>query len=139
MFVTVLNVKDILLKEAGESSKQTVQKIMDTIYNENPAWWPYGLNVEGHDSVYLIKDASNNNPVGFVGWQQFLEKGKQIGSYSVGILPEYRGNGLAKEAIAKILQDKSSKVDIVRAYIKKENTQSKHLANALHIPICEEF
>lgn len=41
---------------------------MDKIYNENPTWWPYGLNVEGHKDVYLVKDATTNEVAGFVGW-----------------------------------------------------------------------
>jgi hypothetical protein len=43
---------------------------MDRIYNENPSWWPYGLNVEGHDSVYIIEDKLTKQAAGFLGWQE---------------------------------------------------------------------
>lgn len=68
-----------------------------------------------------------------------LENGKKVGSYSIGILPEFRCKGFAKEAVAKIISKKASQVDIVRSYIKKENTMSKNLAKSLNIPIIEDF
>lgn len=137
----ILNVKTkFLLKYASDSSiVKQAQEVMNKIYNENPAWWPYGLTVEGHKDVYLVKDATTNKVAGFVGWQELFENGKHVGSYSIGILPEFRGKGFAKEAVAKIISKKAAQVDIVRSYIKKENTTSKHLANSLNIPIIEDF
>jgi hypothetical protein len=41
---------------------------MNSIYNENPKYWPYGLNVEGHDEVYLVRDSLTKKACGFVGW-----------------------------------------------------------------------
>lgn len=93
------------------SGRMEAQAIMDRIYNEDPSYWPYGLGIPGHDGVYLIRDKMTKQAAGFVGWQQMMEGGRLIGSYSIGILPEYRGHGFAKEAVAKILREKAD-VDI---------------------------
>lgn len=89
------------------SGRMEAQAIMDRIYNEDPSYWPYGLGIPGHDGVYLIRDKMTKQAAGFVGWQQMMEGGRLIGSYSIGILPEYRGHGFAKEAVAKILREKA--------------------------------
>ena len=124
------------IKQASsDNSLKEVRDIMECIYNENPKYWPYGLNVEGHDEVYLVRDSLTKKACGFVGWQQLIENGKKIGSYSIGIKPEYRGNGLAKEAVAKLLKDKIDKVDIVKSYIIPGNNNSVKLAQSLKIPI----
>lgn len=115
------------------------QQIMDRIYNENPSWWPYGLNVEGHDSVYIIEDKLTKQAAGFLGWQEQYQDGKRIGSYSIGILPEFRNKKLAKEAVAKLLQEKSASVDKIVSYVVAGNTPSTKLAESLSIPIIEEF
>jgi hypothetical protein len=70
------------------SGRMEAQAIMDRIYNEDPSYWPYGLGIPGHDGVYLIRDKMTKQAVGFVGWQQMMEGGRLIGSYSIGILPE---------------------------------------------------
>lgn len=88
------------------SGRMEAQAIMDRIYNEDPSYWPYGLGIPGHDGVYLIRDKMTKQAAGFVGWQQMMEGGRLI-----GILPEYRGHGFAKEAVAKILREKAD-VDI---------------------------
>lgn len=140
--IVLIKVKDnFLIKQASinPESLQQARDIMDIIYKESPQYWPYGLNVEGHDEVYLVRDNLTKKACGFVGWQEVNENGKLVGSYSIGILPEYRCNGLAKEAVAKLLQKKASKVDIVKAFIKKENSNSINLAKSLHIPIEQEF
>lgn len=89
------------------SGRMEAQAIMDRIYNEDPSYWPYGLGIPGHDGVYLIRDKMTKQAAGFVGWQQMMEGGRLIGSYSIGILPEYRRHGFAKEAVAKILREKA--------------------------------
>lgn len=133
----IIQVKNFgFIKHASsDNSLSEVRDIMECIYNENPKYWPYGLNVEGHDEVYLIRDSLTKKACGFVGWQQLIENGKKIGSYSIGIKPEYRGNGLAKEAVAKLLKDKIDKVDIVKSYIIRGNNNSVKLAQSLKIPI----
>jgi len=130
---------DAPLNKTASSSRQVVSEIMDKIYKEGPSYWPYGLSIAGHNSVYLIKDASTNDPVGFVGWQEIKQHGKKVGSYSIGILPEYRNRGFAKEAVAKIIREKSDGVDEVRSYICPHNYRSKGLANSLHVKIQEKF
>lgn len=130
---------DSSLSKKASNSRQVVTDIMDKIYKEDPSYWPYGLSIAGHNSVYLIKDASTNDPVGFVGWQEIKRSGKKVGSYSIGILPEYRNRGFAKEAVAKIIREKADGVDEVRSYICPHNYRSKGLANSLHVKIQEKF
>ena len=143
MTIKVLKVKSSrMYKQANvvdHSLMKQAQEIMDTIYNENPKWWPYGLNVEGHDSVYIIQDNLTKQAAGFVGWQQQYKDGQKIGSYSIGILPEFRNKKLAKEAVAKIIQEKSSEVDKIVSYVCKGNTSSAKLAESLSIPVIYSF
>ncbi|WP_297408172.1 GNAT family N-acetyltransferase [uncultured Akkermansia sp.] len=121
------------------SGRMEAQAIMDRIYNEDPSYWPYGLGIPGHDGVYLIRDKMTKQAAGFVGWQQMMEGGRLIGSYSIGILPEFRGHGFAKEAVAKILREKAAGVDEVRSYVMPHNQKSKALAASLGVPVHEEF
>lgn len=121
------------------SGRMEAQAIMDRIYNEDSSYWPYGLGIPGHDGVYLIRDKMTKQAAGFVGWQQMMEGGRLIGSYSIGILPEYRGHGFAKEAVAKILREKAAGVDEVRSYVMPHNQKSKALAASLGVPVHEEF
>jgi RimJ/RimL family protein N-acetyltransferase len=131
-----------LSKSASEKtslgSYQTCQQIMDTIYKEDPSKWPYGLDIPGHDGgVYLIRKSASSQPVGFVGWQERRKGHKKVGYYSIGILPEYRGSGFAKEAVQQVISEKSAGVDEVRALIIHTNTASKALAGSLGIPVEE--
>ena len=126
-----------LIKNA--SALTDVQDIMQKVYEEDPSYWPYGLGVAGHESVYLIRDNMTKAAAGFVGWQEQRINGRKIGSYSIGILPEYRSKGFAKEAVAKILMEKSARVDEVRSYICAHNMRSKGLANGLGVTIQEKF
>lgn len=143
MTINVLKVKSSrMYKHAAvidNSLIKQAQDIMDTIYNENPKWWPYGLNVEGHDSVYIIHDALTKQAAGFVGWQQQYKNGETTGSYTIGILPEFRNKKLAKEAVAKIIQEKSSDVDKIVSYVCPGNINSEKLAKSLAIPIVYDF
>ena len=132
------NTYDGLVK-AASTAKEEVRSIMTRIYDEDPSYWPYGLDIPGHDSVYLIRDNMTKQAAGFVGWQVTKTQGRKIGSYSIGILPEYRNNGFAKEAVAKILQEKAASVDEVRSYICDHNVRSKNLANSLNIKIQTKF
>lgn len=126
-----------LVKNASALSE--VEDIMQKVYDEDPSYWPYGLGVAGHESVYLIRDNMTKAAAGFVGWQEQRINGRKIGSYSIGILPEYRSKGFAKEAVAKILMEKSARVDEVRSYICSHNMRSKGLANGLGVTIQEKF
>lgn len=128
------------LSKSASSAKDTCRDIMRQIYNEDPSYWPYGLQIEGHQSVYLIKDAATHEPAGFVGWQEFTEfPMHKVGSYSIGILKKYRGRELATEAVAKVLLEKAARVDEVRCYAMSHNKKSKGLAAKLHVPVHEKF
>lgn len=108
---------------------------MKQIYDEKPEFWPYGLSTRHFDGgLWLVKKAETEDPVGFVGWQLRREDGKNVGYYSVGILPEWRRHGLAKEAVTKLLAKQASNVDVVRALIDHRNQPSQALAAALHPP-----
>lgn len=127
------------LEKSASSSLGEVRDIMKKVYDEDPSYWPYGLGVEGHESVYLIRDNMTKAAAGFVGWQEQRIAGRKVGSYSIGILPEYRSKGFAKEAVAKILMEKAAGVDEVRSYVCSHNMRSKGLANVLGIKIQEKF
>lgn len=117
------------------NSRMQVENIMQRIYDENPSYWPEGLSVKGHEDLYMIRSASTDTPVGFTGWQTRNEAGKRVGYYTIGILPEYRQHGLAKEAVAKLISKKAAEVDAVRAYIAPHNKPSLKLADALNVPV----
>lgn len=125
-------------KQASHA-KRECQAIMDRIYNEDPSYWPYGLSTDYHDDLYIVRDNLTKAAAGFVGWQESEENNRVIGSYTIGILPEYRGNGFAKEAVAKILRKRASGVDEVRAYVMPHNKGSQALARSLHVPVHTEF
>lgn len=129
------------MEKSASVGRDTCRNIMRRIYNENPSYWPYGLNIEGHQSVYLIKESATNKPIGFVGWQEFTEgyPMKKIGSYSIGILPEYRGHDYASEAVSKILRAKAASVQEVRCYVVSGNKKSQGLANKLGIKCYNKF
>lgn len=117
-------------------SYKTAQDIMDQIYKEDPSKWPYGLHIPGHDGgVWLVRKQASGEPVGFVGWQEREREGRKVGYYSIGILPEYRGSGMAKAALAGLLQKKQADVDEVRALIVKTNRASQKLAESFGIGI----
>lgn len=129
-------------KRASERDMTTymeVQACMKRIYEENPSYWPYGLDIPGHDAVYAVRDNATEKVAGFVGWQERNERGHRVGSYSIGILPEYRGKGFAKEAVAKVLRAKVAGVDEVRAYVVDGNKPSESLAGSLHINVHKKF
>lgn len=143
------------------------RELMREIYEENPKFWPNSLTPEHFDGgLYLVREASTQRPVGFVGWQEreevqqlldrpIEERRKEagnrlhpkwdqffksmgcrqikVGYYSVGVLPAYRRNGFAKEAIAKLIRMKSAGVDCVRALIMSSNKPSLALADALGV------
>lgn len=128
------------MEKSAAVGREICRDVMKRIYDEDPSYWPYGLHIDGHQSVYLIKDATTHLPVGFVGWQESTEfPNRKIGSYSIGILPEYRGNDYATEAVAKVLLEKSAGVDEVRCYVMPHNKKSKGLAGKLHVQTYEKF
>lgn len=119
-----------LVKSA--SSIKEAENILKEIYEESPDYWPNGLSSKHFDGgLYLIREASTKDPVGFVGWQERDEGINKIGYYSIGVQKQHRRKGFAKEAVNKIISEKSAGVDIVRALIVEKNKPSMGLANSL--------
>lgn len=120
----------------NSESRRECEEIMSKIYKENPSFWPEGLDVAGHHDLYMIREASTGKAIGFTGWQEFVkEGGKKVGYYTIGILPGYRQNGFAKEAVRKLIKKKASGVDRVEAYIAPHNTPSIGLADKLGVTV----
>ena len=119
-----------LVKSA--SSIKEAEHILKEIYEESPEYWPNGLSSKHFDGgLYLIREASTKDPVGFVGWQERNEGMDKIGYYSIGVQKEHRRRGFAKEAVNKIISEKSAGVDIVRALVVEKNKPSMELASSL--------
>jgi GNAT superfamily N-acetyltransferase len=126
-------------KVVDSDGLKAARNVMDRIYQECPEHWPYGLSADHFDSgLYLIREKRSSAPVGFTGFQRRWEfsddKPLLTGYYSIGILPEYRNNGLAKEAVSKLLAMKAASVDRMQALIVAGNTPSLRLADALGVP-----
>lgn len=117
-------------------ARRECEDIMRKIYEENPSYWPYGLDMSAHDGgVYMIREASTKKAIGFTGWQERMQGNTKVGFYSIGILPEYRNNGYAKQAVAKLISIKAANVDRVQALVMKHNKPSLALAESLHVPV----
>lgn len=139
-----------MVKTAGEQvipseARRECEEIMNRIYAENPSYFPYGLNVAGHDGgLWMIREASTGKAVGFTGWQERRERRnpgaplEKVGYYSIGVLPEYRGNGYARAAVSQLLRMKSASVDRVQAFIVAGNSPSMGLARSLRIPVVHD-
>lgn len=104
--------------------------IMDTLYKENPEYWPQGLNTNLFngvgDRLFLIADNKNNRGAGFVGLQPFRPNTKTNGMatyISVGLLPEYRGKGLASKYLFDIVK-KNIKPDEQVVWTANKNNDS---------------
>jgi hypothetical protein len=121
-------------KNASASNLPECHRIMNKIVSENPSYWPYGCDpTMFNGGVYMIRKSASHEPVGFTAWQEFNEDGKKVGYYAIGILPEYRNQGFAKEAVSKLINEKSASVDEVRAFIMSHNKPSLQLAKALNV------
>ena len=124
-----------MYKEASTfEDRRAADRILTRIYDENPKHWPNGLSREHFDSgLYLVKQSSTQEPVGFVGWQSRREKGENVGYYAIGILPEHRRQGFAKKAVAEIMRKKAATCDKIKAMIVETNTPSIALAESLGV------
>lgn len=112
---------------------------MRRVLDEDPSFWPYGLDASQFDGgLYMISKSASHEPVGFVGWQVRNEAGRDIGYYAIGILPEHRQQGFAKEAVTSLLREKSASVDEVRALVCSHNQPSKNLAKVLGVTLIEK-
>lgn len=124
----------------SSSSLGEADSILRRIYTENPSYWPNGLSVGHFDGgLWLVREKSSSAAVGFVGWQERQERSpaglRKVGYYSIGVLPAFRGNGFAREAVGKLLGMKSASVDEVRALVKQHNEPSLRLAASLQVPV----
>lgn len=125
------------VKSASSHELAKAASVLRRIYDENPSHWPHGLSA-GHfrpGDLFLVYKSASEAPVGFVGWQERDVEAVRCGFYSVGTLPEHRGLGVAKQAVAKLLACKSAGVDRVFALVVDGNTPSEKLASRLRIPI----
>jgi len=117
-------------------ARRECENIMKRIYDEDPSYWPHGLDIAADDGgVYMIREASTKKPIGFTGWQERMQGNTKVGFYSIGILPEYRNNGYAKQAVAKLISIKAANVDRVQALVMKHNKPSLALAESLQVPV----
>lgn len=117
-------------------TEKTMDSIMDKIYKENPDYFPHGLNRDlysgNEDSLNLL--SIKDSPIGFVGLQKRVsDNGDVNGYYSIGILPEYRGHGYAKQAVQHLLSLPESQKGVkeFKAYISKHNVPSLKLFDSL--------
>jgi len=122
----------------GTKGFQEARDVMDRIYRENPGNWPYGIDPYGFDGgLYLIREKQAGTAVGFCGWQQRNEldgsEPVKVGYYSIGILPEHRRHGYAKQALSRLITVKAAGVDRVRALIMASNGPSRALAQELGV------
>lgn len=126
--------------QATPVDRAKAASILKKIHDEDPTYWPYGLRTDQFDGgLYLVKKAGSDEAVGFVGWQERREDGKDVGYYAIGILPEYRRQGFAKQAVQAIIQRKAAGVDEVRAMVCSHNEPSKSLARSLPVTLIEKM
>jgi hypothetical protein len=129
-----------MIKAAAPSDLPVVERIMDYIHKEDPSYWPYGLSAQQFNGgLYLVKKSSSDAPVGFVGWQKFAESGRDVGYYAIGIMPEYRQQGFAKQAVTQVLREIGNQCHEVKAMVMTHNQPSKALARSLSIPMIEKL
>ena len=126
------------IARVNTDSLKEAKALMEKVRAEAPSHWPYGLSAEHFDGgLYLIREKAASTPVGFCGFQRRLElqgdRPSVTGYYSIGILPEFRNNGYAKEAVSKLLALKSDSVDQMKAMIVAGNVPSLRLADSLGV------
>jgi RimJ/RimL family protein N-acetyltransferase len=122
------------LKQAADNNETA--GLLETIRAETPAYWPEGLSVQHfkQGNLWTIHE-KQGNAVGFVGWQERREDFEKVGYYSIGVLPEYRRRGIAKEAVSQLLRHKAASVDRVKAFIRAGNEPSEALARDLGVQV----
>lgn len=122
--------------QKSASALDEAEGILNEIYSEAPHHWPHGLSKDHFDGgLYLVRKQASNEPVGFVGWQERLEGMDKVGYYSVGIRPQFRREGFAKQALSKLIKMKAAGVDRVQALVKDTNEPSQQLAQSLGVPV----
>jgi GNAT superfamily N-acetyltransferase len=129
-----------MIKAAAHSDLPLVEGIMRRIHDEDPSYWPYGLAADQFNGgLYMVKRSFADEPVGFVGWQKFDEGGRDVGYYAIGILPEYRQQGFAKQAVTQVIREIGNQCHEVKAMVMAHNQPSKALARSLSIPMIEKL
>lgn len=121
----------LYLREVRVYSRRMIDAMLKRIYEENPHDWPYGLSKSMFKSGSLWAVKHEGEPVGFVGWQETTDRGRKIGYYSIGILPEHRNKGYAKSAIRQMLSKQANTVDEVRAAVVSTNVPSLALNSSI--------
>lgn len=125
-------------EKVPEGILKVCDEMLEQIRAENPDYWPYGLSrglfeYNLNSELNLVLDKKAGVPVGFVGWYEKYEGPKKIGYYSIGVLKDHRGEGIAKQAVQKMITKRSPGVDEVRAAIRPGNRPSEALARTLGI------
>lgn len=117
--------------------RPVLDSILDRIYKDNPAWWPYGLKRSMLDEAFLIRHPQTQEPCGFTGWQFRRDNnGTKTGYYAVGVLPEFRRQGLAKAALQEMFSlHQPADVTARKAFIVPGNKPSMALASSLGVPV----
>lgn len=125
------------VKAASPADYGKAASLLETIRQEHPEHWPHGLSPDMFDDgdLFLIRKSASADPVGFVGWQEREMGGQRVGLYSIGVLPSYRHQGIAKEAVSRVLCDRARGVDRVAALVAPGNLPSEKLAEALGVPL----
>lgn len=126
-----------IVKAASPADYGKAAALLETIRQERPEHWPFGLSPEMFDpgDLFLIRKSASDDPVGFVGWQERQLGNQLVGMYSIGVLPAYRHRGIAKEAVSRILCERAAGVDRVEALVAPGNLPSEKLAASLGIPL----
>lgn len=123
------------LRSAASFPHDKVASLLEGIRAENPEYWSNGLGLRHfagpRDGLWLMVKEASSDPVGFVGWQHIPQDGEAVGYYSIGVKPEYRRQGLAKQAVAAVISEKRATVDRVVALVAKDNTPSQGLWHSL--------
>lgn len=125
------------VKAATDADYGKAAHLLETIRSERPDHWPHGLSPDMFDpgDLFLIRKRATEDPVGFVGWQERQLEGQRVGLYSIGVLPGYRHQGIAKEAVSRVLCERAQGVDRVAALVAPTNLPSQKLARSLGVPL----
>lgn len=124
---------DVISKEDFDNR---IDSLFKSIYSEKPEFWKNGLNRGLYnglgDEIILLSDKDKD--YGFLGLQRYRKSNSgELGTgISIGLIPEYRGKGIAKKMLLKIIPQKINPEDgnIIWA-CHKDNLASQALCKAL--------